>query len=472
MAKSNSASNSLAEFGFDTEPDEFFGVKTESSDSQTSKTIKEVKKTPAQLDEEEDDGTETTNFDEETKKKGKSKTASGVTDNEDEDDLNPDNQEWFATPKKPSKTKKEEDEEEEPEETEVEVKSKAKKGSTKKEDEEEDENDNEENITVAKKKPANTKSEENEAEEDEDKKAVDEIEFYTTLAGELKEKGVLGSVTIKKGEKITEEKFFELQSAELEARLDESLEAFVKTLHDDPDAKDFIKFKKDGGKTADFIATYVSGALSLDKLDTEKPSDIRTVLSHYLTKYEKVSPEELEERLDYYKDKGQEKVKAELWFGKIKAAESKEKAALLKITETAKNDKEQEAREFVEEFTKVLEKTESVGVFPISKAERKEINTYINKATVKIGANRYVPPINAELSRILGGETEKDKKDLIILAKLLKNNFKIDDDLITEVETKVVKKAKSKLQEAKKGVKPSSSGSYTKRSMVDYFEEG
>ena len=54
------------------------------------------------------------------------------------------------------------------------------------------------------------------------------------------------------------------------------------------------------------------------------------------------------------------------------------------------------------------------------------------------------------------------------MANLIKSDFDVKD-LIEETKTKVVKEAKSKLQQAKTGVKPSTSGGYTKKSISDYF---
>ena len=466
MAKTNTASNPLAGFGFDGDSEDFFGITSEKLESQTSKTIKEVKKSPAELENEEDDDLgDSTNFDD-AKPKKKSKGS-----DEEEDDLDPENMEFFTDKPAPPKKKSVKAQDDEEEEEEVTPKKTPKKGGKKKDEEEEEEpdpdDDDEDAPVVKKKKPA--KTDEQEEEEDEEQIEKDK-EFCSTLALELKEKGILEHIEIKKGTKLTEDQFFELQAMEVDERFQEALEGYAKDL--DQDGKDFLKFKKDGGRTSDFVAVYVTGTLGLDKFDSSKPEQVDAVINHYLTKYEKVTGEDLEDRKEFIKDKGQEKIKAEAWYDKIKTAEDKNKDALMKAQEKASKQREIDARDFEDDFSKVLDKTEAVGMFPIGKAERKELNSYINRATVKVGPNRYVPPVNAELSRILRAETEKDKQDLIILAKLLKNNFKIDDELITEIETKVVKRTKSKLQEAKKGVKPSSSGSYTKRSMADYFEEG
>jgi len=91
---------------------------------------------------------------------------------------------------------------------------------------------------------------------------------------------------------------------------------------------------------------------------------------------------------------------------------------------------------------------------------------FITKPTVKVGKNKYITEFQAELGEIFKGEGE-NKKKLLLLAKLVKSQFDVKD-LIEETKTKVVKDAKSKLQQSRTGVRPSTSGGNNKKSLSDF----
>lgn len=455
--------NSLTDFSFD--DNEFFGIKgSGDNESQTSKTIKELKDSSSPFDNEEDDDTddlEVTNIDDENKKSsGKTKEpveeVGGGTSNK-------------TKPKEKEKVREDDEEEEEPvffaeeDETKKDKTKPVKK--TKEEDDDDDESleDDKKNIKDTKVTKKGKDSDDNSGNSNDD----NDDKFFTTLAGELKEKGVFQNVEIKEGEDITEEKFFELQEGEIEARVEETFEAFFEEM--DEDGKDFLKFKKAGGKTVDFLAIY-GATVDLAKFDEDDAEQRQQILTYYLTTVEQLDAEELKDRLQYLKDNGSEKKYAKKWFDNIKETEEKQRKALIETEEKAQIARENKAKKFNTELVQVLSKTESVGVFPISKTEHKELGDYFTKPVVKVGKNRYIPQIQADLAKVLRAEDEETKKDLLILGKLLKNKFNVKD-LVDKVETKVAKSVKSKLQETKRGSKPHSSASSTRKSIADYFQE-
>jgi hypothetical protein len=432
---------SLTNFQFSND-DEWFGQKIDDDDS-GAKTIQEIKKTGVSTE-------KTTDI---KATSPKSKAGKQDDDLEIEDDDEEDKTTFFGVGEEDkNKTKKKVDKEEEEDEnaTEVEV---AKKDATKVKPEEE-----KETGTQSKTK------EEKEAKEGEEE---DDDEFFTTLAAEMKEKGIFQNIEIPEGKKLTEEEFLELQDQEIEARVTETFESFLEEMDDD--GKAFLKFKKSGGKTTDFL-THYAATFDLEEFDENDPKQVDKVNRYYLTTVEKLNADDLEDRIAWMKEGGKEKAKATKWFEAIKKAETDKKKTILAAQEKAAELREEKADAFNAQLVKVLNKTEKVGTFVLTEKDKKELTPYMTKATVKVGKNKFVPPLQAELSEILKAETDEAKQKLLILGKLVKNNFDVAD-LITKVETKVATKAKSALQQAKKGIRPISSGSKEKKELSDFFME-
>lgn len=292
----------------------------------------------------------------------------------------------------------------------------------------------------------------------------DDSKFYSTLASELKEKGIFQNVELGEEEEIDEDKFFELQDAEIESRVEETFEAFFEEL--DEDAKAFLKFKKSGGDTQDFFQVYRE-SLSLDNIDLESEEAQELVLKHYLSTMDSMDNEEIIDRIEWLEENGKKKAYAEKYMNKLQELDRQKKEAISKSIEAQSKQREEGAKKFNQDLQSELEKTEAVGSFNFSKVNKKELLDFMVKPSVKIGKNKYITHFQAELGNIFKAEGE-DKKKLLLLAKLIKSDFDVKD-LIEETKTKVVKEAKSKLQQAKSGVKPSTSGGYTKKSISDYF---
>lgn len=292
-----------------------------------------------------------------------------------------------------------------------------------------------------------------------------EDSFYTELVSEMKEKGIFQNIKLEEGEEITEERFVELQDEEIESRVEETLEALFENLDDD--AKRFIQFKKNGGNTAAFLS-LVTSRFDIKDFDEDEEKHQQIVLKHYLTNYEQLDREDLQDRLDWLKETGKEKSYAKKYYQAIKAEELEAEKELIEETKAASDAKEKNAKNFNEGIRQVIQKTENVGVFPITKADRVDLDNYITKPVVKVDKNRYIPQFQLDISKIFRAQTEEDKQKLIVLAKLVKNNFDIAD-LKANTETEVVKRVKSKLKEAKTGVRMHSSNRNGEKSLSDYF---
>lgn len=369
----------------------------------------------------------------------------------------------FASKDKKIKIKDNEDDEDEEDEDEEEkkpvVKKKSSKGTTSKDgedndDEDVEDEDEEDEEAESKNKPSKKK---------EDVEDDDET-FFTELTKEFKDRKIFTNVKLVKGEKITEEKFFELHDEEIETRVNETIEAIQEKL--DEEGKKFLDFIMRGGKPSKYIAT-LSLASNIEDFDPKNEAHASKIIAHHLKVVDKADDEEIADRITYLKDKGQ----LETYATKYKKIDDERKAeaqeAILAAQETAIKNKKESAKIFNEELVEILEKVDKIGSFPITAKDKKDLKPFFTRATIKVGKDQYVPEFISEINRIMSGKTAKDKKELLILGKMIKEKFQVGD-LETEVTTKVTQKAKSSLKAARSGSpRATTSGAFSKKGLAD-----
>lgn len=439
---------SLEEFSFDDNADWSFGTPAKDKTS-TSTVVNKVKAgTTIDEDEEEDDDA-ATNLEEDN-------TAD---DDEDDEDNTTQVKAVKKVAAKPTPAKPEKK---------VENKKKEK------EEDKEDDEDEEEEVTfdtftdAPKDKSKTNKVGSKDTEEEPEEEPEEDEYFYTNLASELKEKGVLENVEIPKDKKLTEEEFFELQDTEIEVRVKETIEAFTEKM--DEDGKAFMKHKVRGGSTKDFIETYYGSGIDYDKFDPEDAAQVDELNRFYVSTVEGLKGDDLEDRLQGLKDSGKAKAKATDWASKLQKIENKAKEDLAAKVEEDYNKKKENTKKFNESLIDALDKVSTVGGFTISKEDKKKLAPFMTKATVKVGKDQYVPPLQIKLAAILNPKNKESREKLIVLAKLVENDFDISD-LVPKIETTVIKRANKLLQRSKVNTAPSSSGGYGRRVLADAFAE-
>lgn len=387
----------------------------------------------------------------------------GVSDDDDEDDLNPaveeqgdgENEDFFGI-------KKEGQKKETPKNTKPTKKETVKEEEDNDDDEEEEEDDN---VEFSQKNANKAKKGTKEDESTNDEPEEDDKEFYTTLSKELVEKGVFKHIEVKDGDEITVEKFFELQDEELEARVDEAIEAMAENL--DQDGKDLLKFIQKGGKPSKYLSIYQND-IALDTFNPDNKKQVEQVLRHHLSKVQGMDEEEVVEQIAFWKEGGKDVAKAQKFFDDIKAKKEQLKEQILTAqAEAARKQKESE-RLFDEQLKDTLAKTDKVGTIPISDKDKKELAKYINFPIVKAGKNSFIPQFDADLNKIMTGKTKEDRQKMAAIAKILKADFDLKE-LETQAATKVTKVVKSNIKEARSNPKKSSSGSSRNRSLADFF---
>ena len=300
-----------------------------------------------------------------------------------------------------------------------------------------------------------------EAEGNKGEGSEDDVKFFTTLAKEMKERKIFQTVEVP--ETIDENQFFELQDEEIENRFEETVQGFINELNDDEDGVAFLKFKKAGGKTSVFFQSYAKSS-QIPEVDLTKEEDQDKFLRFYYREVEKLDDEDVEDKLSWLKDVGKKKSYAEKYNTKIVEADKATKAKLLSDQEEAQKTADTNRKNFVATIKTTLDSTEQVGAFTFNKTDKKELTDYVTKPAVKVTGNKYITQLQADLNTVFSG----DKQKLLLLAKLIKNDFDIAD-VVTDLKTKVVKETKSNIKLQSTGLRPSSSSSSKNKDLASYF---
>lgn len=286
--------------------------------------------------------------------------------------------------------------------------------------------------------------------------------YYTKLALDLKDRGTLREVEVEDDAELTEDEFFDLHEKEFEVRMDEAFEQFAEEMDDD--GKDFLKAKRKGMATRDFLTKYLAPSFDLPDFDPNNKNHVSRVINHYLTNVEGLEGEELEDRKEWLKNSSKETAHAQNFYNKLQKLDAGRKQTIMAALDNRAKAQDEAVQEFNLALAEVLDKTDTVGVFKINKGSRKEIYEAITKPTIKAKKGTYVPKLIARISKILSGQTEKDLKDLVALTMIVESDFKLPS-LKEDVETQVTREAKARI--GKKQPKPSTGGG--KRELADFF---
>lgn len=441
----------LDSFAFDNDQ-EFFGIKEKESKSQTSLTVQNINDAGFDDEDDDDDSGSTTTI-EETKPLKETKTPL----------------------KKVAEATTEEDDENEEEEEKVKEKAKVKtpENKKKKKEREEDEDDEEpeEHVFFGEKPTKETVKKIAEGAETTSKKEkVDEDseEFFTGLAEELKEAGILSNVEIPEGKKLTQDEFIDSFDAEIETRVEDTIKALTADLGED--GKAYIKFLKNGGKTSQFLQVFAQPSFELEELDEDNEKQIKKVLKYYVENYEDNDPEDVADRIKFIEDSGKAKTQAKKFFKIIKEEETERKESLLREQEKADTLKAKNAEKFKTRVADALKK-EAVGVLKLTKEDKAILEPFINKPSVKVGKGKYIPAFQVALAKTLRAETPEDLDALIFLAKLYKDGFNIEG-LVTNVKTGVTKEIRKGVRDGRSGLRIHGGGSSSgvTKSLTDYFD--
>lgn len=292
-----------------------------------------------------------------------------------------------------------------------------------------------------------------------DDKLERDEEFFKVLADELKESGVFANVEI--GDDVSEERFVELQDEEIESRVNETFEAFFEEL--DQDGKEFLKFKKAGGSTREFF-NVLKKQSDVPKGDMNEVAHQKAFLKYYYQAYENMDMEDIDGHLELLEDGGRLGKYAKRFNEKVERLQAEEKKDTRARVENAEKLRDSDRDDYQKKLKDKLESIETIGVFPVTLKDKRELYPYITKPVQKVGKNSYITQFQADMNSV-----GKDFEKLILMAKLVRQDFDIGD-IERKVETKKVSRIKEKLSKQRKHRRPGAGGGGAK-SLSDFFSD-
>lgn len=310
------------------------------------------------------------------------------------------------------------------------------------------------------KPPSIKSSEEGKPTEDPEEQEEDK-KLFTTLALELKEKGIFREINIDKDKELTEEEFFKAQDLEIETRANEIAESFVKDL--DQDAKDFLMHKQAGGSTEAFLDRYYNNFIP--ELDMKNEKHQEEAVAQYMMQITgETDRNEIENQIQYLKDGGKLADKANKYYAKLQEIDQDNKESVRKQAELNSLKSKQEREKIETEIKDTVTSLEQVGDFSFTNVDKKGLSEFILKPTIKIAEGRYITPMQKKINEVY---KDPDRTKLALLAKLLMSDFDVKD-IIIKNQTDKVAQAKSKIATIRSGVTPTKNQRQVK-SLADLF---
>lgn len=270
---------------------------------------------------------------------------------------------------------------------------------------------------------------------------------YMNQFASFKEQGIIKHVDLEEDlEDLDEDTFKDLIEQDYEEEVSTRIEQWA-TQELDEDAQAFIKFKKNGGRTEDFIKAYTSSSSELTgNIEDEKFQN--TVIRKQLAS-EGWDEEEIQDRLENLAKFDKKQTVAEKYYNKIKLEQKKQADALLQRQEEYRQQIEENKINFKNTVKESLNSIQEVKGIKITTKDRSSLFNFITKEDQVVG-NRHVTGFQRAIT-----EAVQDPEKMLLLAKLLASDFDMSD-LEKKAKLTETKKIKESL-ESRKNLRPSES---------------
>lgn len=304
--------------------------------------------------------------------------------------------------------------------------------------------------------------EEGEENEKPKREGTENPNFYTDVYKDLKESGIFKHVEIDEGEEIDVDRLYELQQEEIETEVEARLQSWA-TDDLDEDAQAFIKFKIQGGNTADFFKTYQNNSqITLGDIEDENYQD---QLIRYQLQKEGWDKDEIEDRLEYLTESNKKSKFAEKYFTKLEQEIETQKQNLTKQAEEQRQKAKLQEEEFKNSIKETLDSNTEIKGLKISDKDKGTILNFLTKKDQKIDNNTSITGFQRKLSEVF-----KDPNKIVLLAKLVNDDFDFSQ-LEKSSVTKKTKEVKRNI-ENRQSMRPSGSGSSSgANSLASLFDK-
>lgn len=230
---------------------------------------------------------------------------------------------------------------------------------------------------------------------------------------ELKAKGLI-EFELEEGEELTEELAQEILETSLEDKAEARAIEYLKELPEDVQALN--KFILKGGTMQEYLSKLnLSGEPDDLDLDDEATQE-RIVRQSFLK--EGYDQEDIDSLVEAMKDSNRLKKVAEAHYQKIKKSQEETKAQLLARQQEQVEEQKKIRKAYKQDISKLISENTVLKSLEISKKDIIELPNYISENTVKVKNGGYISEMQKDLYEAL-----KDKEKVVVLAKLLRDNF-------------------------------------------------
>lgn len=297
----------------------------------------------------------------------------------------------------------------------------------------------------------------------EDQEEQEEVSGETPLISKLRQEGLFAVLDDDEfTNELSDNDLPDIIDKEVDARVEETMESFFEELDDDAVA--FLKFKKNGGRTSDFLNAY-SKFENTPEGDIDDESYQEKVIKHGM-QLEGYDHEDIEDKIEWLKEGAKLKRHAQKYEAKLEKASNFEKQRMLAQQQQDAEQAKQQREKLSEDLRERLNNAETIGQFTFSKQDKKTLHSYMTKPKVRVGKNNYMTQMQSDLQNVF-----QDPEKILIIAKLLKNDFDVSD-VIRSTETKVTRKTKDKIERKSTNLKSSNSSTgRRKKALFEYFDD-
>lgn len=304
------------------------------------------------------------------------------------------------------------------------------------------------------------KKEKKKADEEEEEEETIELENeFAQQAHKLIEAGVFSYIKPEVLEEIEDEDdLLALHQVEIQEALKKEFQSFAEEMDDD--GREFIKFKRNGGRTEDFFKAY-KAEVQAPKLVSEDDTSAEKFARYYLGNVENREEEEIEILIEKAKEDDKLQALAKKYDTKHKAAIASHKEKI----RTAQKQKQENDRKVWQKYQTTLNSKmkdkDMVRGLPMTDTYAKEIDKTIFQKN-KQGLTRLEESINNIFD-------EGNEEKLIVLAALANSDFDIEQFVGKHLDTKATRKLKDKAKKYKPKVGGKGSSNTNSGTLASLF---
>lgn len=274
------------------------------------------------------------------------------------------------------------------------------------------------------------------------KKTKSNVDTVATVSF-LQKKGLL-NLDLDEEVEITEENAEEILEDSFENTIEERIAEKLQSLPGD--AKNLIQYVLKGGSMQSYFSEVLDGNVDIDEdidLTSEKNQEavVRAVLE-----MEGEDLEDIEERIEYLKDKGTLASTSERKLQKYTAEKKKAEEQAIKAQAQAREAARKTERENRRKYSAFLSEQKEIGDLPIPRKAKSELPGFVYEKSVELENGGKITPMQKELFYDLP-KNEKAYTQLAILLQNRNSDGTFNFDLIAKkVETTVIKDVKDKVR--------------------------